>query len=214
MNRPKRAGRTARSTLPLALSCLFAVSFFFAEPAQAQFRNNGMQFPHVGWQGLGTSTDWFNGIFSSQNRWNASDQAVIGVGYFRAVGYDLWLDFQTTIGLGLGISVGVNNAPVLSLGVGTGLRYNFLDEEHRPYVSGHIQYMHMFYDPAVVQGIPINPLLGQSFWVGPRLGGGYEYFFAEEMSLQGDLGLAWYISLASLPGHISPSAKLAYNFYF
>jgi hypothetical protein len=214
MFRSSAAGRLARLTLPLALSCCFVAGLFFAQPAKAQFRNNGMQFPHVGWQAMGTSTDWFNGVFGSQNRWNVSDQALLGVGYFRAIGYNLWFDSQVTIGLGTGINTGVNIAPVLSQATSVGLRYNFLDEKHRPFIAGHIQYILLLYDPAVVQGVPINPLLEQSLWVGPRLGGGYEFFFAEEMSLQVEAGAIFYLSLAALPGQLSGTVRLSYNFYF
>lgn len=215
MFRSTRAGRLpARRHLGYALTAaLFLGTFTSSSAAHAQFRNNGIQLPAVGYTGMGWSTDWlFNGLLNQQ-RWGTSDQVNLGVGYFRAVGYNLWLDNQVLLGAGTGLSVGATQAPVFSLMISTGLRYNFLDEKHRPYVMGHIQYLQLFYDPSVIQDIPRNDVLqGASLWVGPRLGAGYEWFFAEEMSFQGELGAAAFFNFVDI--RVSPLVRASYNVYF
>ena len=122
MSRSHRAGRrTARLPLTYVLAVGLFAATFSAAPAQAQFRNNGIQLPVVGWTGMGTSTDWlFNGVLG-QVPWAVTDQVNFGVGYFRAVGYNLWLDNQVVLGVGTGVSLGTISAPVFSLMVSTGL---------------------------------------------------------------------------------------------
>lgn len=206
---PRRlfAGALPRAVLPLAVCCLA----LFAEPAQAQFRNNGVQLPSVGWMALGIpSTDW---LYPPGARWNATDQVTVGVGYFRAVGYNLWLDNQVVLGFGGALSELATPPPVVSLAISVGMRYNFLDERHRPFVSGHIQYLQFFN----VGGTQVagNELLGGfPLWVGIRPSAGYEWFFAPEMSLQVEAGPVVYLGFDVAIPKLSGLARVSYNVYF
>jgi hypothetical protein len=190
--------------------CLSVALGLYAGDAQAQFRNNGLQIPNIGWMAMGTSSDFINQGFGT--KWGATDQMTLGVGYFRAVGYDLWWDNQTALGFGGAVNTGQFAKTVVSLNVSTGLRYNFLDEKHRPFVAGHIHYVQMFNTEGTeVQG---NAALGgQPLWVGGRVGGGYEWFFDEEMSLQAELDGVLFFNLDH-PPKLSAIARFAYNVYF
>lgn len=191
------------------LWALVAVTLLQASASLAQFRNQGMQLPSVGWLGMGTTTDGINRAFGKT--WGATDQFTLGVGYFRAMGYNLWWDNQTAMGFGGAIQTG-DPKTIVSLNASTGLRYNFLDERHRPFVAGHIQYVQIFNaEGTSVQGN--DALGGQPLWVGPRLGGGYEWVFGEEMSLQAEVSGVVLLNLDT-PPKFTALARLSYNVYF
>lgn len=207
LGNPLRRARGALLALG-ATGCLIAL--FSADPARAQFRNNGLQVPNLGWMSMGTTSDWANKGFGTA--WGATDQVTLGVGYFRAMGYNLWWDNQTALGFGGAVNLGAVARTVVSLNVSTGLRYNFLDEKHRPFVSGHIHYTHMFNTEGTE--VPGNAALGgQPLWVGGRLGGGYEWFFAEEMSVQAEVNGVLFFNLDQ-PPKLSAIARFSYNVYF
>lgn len=215
MRRARAVSRTARrwETFVVVLGLFCAVAFA-ADDARAQFRNNGMKIPSVGWLSLGYTSDWLNETVGGPlNRWNASDQATLGVGYFRAVGYDLWFDVDTVLGFGAGISTGAQQRTLVSLLVSLGLRYNFLDEKHRPFVAGYIQYLQFFN----VEGSEIagnDQLGGYPLWVGLRPTLGYEWFFLEEMSFQGEVAPIVFIGLDQPAPKFSALVRLSYNVYF
>ena len=198
-------------SVSLVVACLVvAATFLGAAPASAQFRNNGLQLPNVGWTSMGTTSDFINRSYGVP--WGATDQITLGVGYFRAMGYNLWWDNQTALGFGGSVNKGLYAKTVVSLNVSTGLRYNFLDEKHRPFVAGHIHYVQLFNtEGSEVQG---NAALGGApLWVGGRVGGGYEWFFAEEMSVQGELDGVVFFNLDH-PPKVSAVARFSYNVYF
>jgi hypothetical protein len=222
--------------------CLSLVSgFLLATSAHAQYRNNAIQLPSVGYMamgmadwpmgyiittlGLGDDTDW---------KWNAWDNLTIGTGYSRALGYNLWLEVQA--------AVGFSNAtyppsgffhPLVALNTSTGLRYNLFDEEYRPFVAGHIHYLWLYntVDPDGVEDLHIqtNELFGgQSMWVGLRSGAGFEWFFMsslrgwgvdiplfyDEMSVQFEVDSLFFLSLSDRPILPSGTARFSYNVYF
>ena len=189
-----------------------------ATPAKAQFRNNGLQF-NLGWMGLGSTENLIRSNVapgSPDKLWSMNDQATFGVGYFRAIGYELFWENQTVIGLGEAISNQANaniGTAVVSLNVSTGLRYNILDERHRPFLSGHIQYLQVLNPTPELLGN--DTLGGVALWVGARVGGGYEWFFGDEMSVMGELNGVLYADLLS-SAIVKPSAigRLSWNVYF
>jgi hypothetical protein len=203
----------------LVVACAFLVVGVGSVPAQAQyFRNNGISFL-LGWKGLGDTVD---GI-SREKIWNVSDQATIGAGYFTAVGYNLWLDLlQAEIGIGTERLVeGRPRAPMFSFSATSGVRYFFLEERFRPFVGAHLQYMQLIPSIETTQ-IPRNVLTNYSpFWVGARLGGGAEYYFADEFSVLLHLDATALVGLnAPPPGGLATyvlpqfSGGLAANIYF
>lgn len=195
---------------------LLVVSLLAAAPSYAQFRNHGVQLPNVGWLALGSSTDAMNESLGIA-RWNTTDHGTLGTGYYAAIGYNVWMDSQVAIGFGLEAdprSTASGRAPVFSLAVSSGLRFNFLEMEHRPFVAAHIQYLHLIAGDVV--DLPRNDVLdGQHFWVGPRIGAGYEYFFLDEVSAQAEVGAIALLGFAESnvlrPGAL---ARLSCNVYF
>jgi hypothetical protein len=205
-----------------------------ALPARAQFRNQGIQAPNIGWLGLSTwDTLMHGGRAARQNLdvpngvpefgWNLIDQPTVGAGYFFAVGYDLWIDNQVAIGAFTTVTDQQSSrTPVLSLAASSGIRYNLLSERIRPFLSAHIQYLQLIALPAAGATAPIpgNNFLGNTpFFVGLRPGGGVEWIFGNEMSLQAELGVIGFIvpdPNRGLGGLFLPAslARLSYNIYF
>ena len=101
--------------------------------AHAQyFRNQGIQLPNAGWLGLSTWDYLINGGQAAtdveDDGWNIWDQPTLGAGYFFAVGYNMWIDSQASIGASTTtVSASAAAEPVLTLAISSGLRYNFLD---------------------------------------------------------------------------------------
>ena len=174
----------------------------WAAPAQAQFfRNNGISVL-AGWKGLGSTWDGATG----EKIWNMSDQGTIGMGYFTALGYNLFFDvLHAEIGMGAERLVRNRQAgPIFSFSASTGLRYNFLEERVRPFVSGHLQYLQII--PVTPNPeIPTNALTRNApFWLGARVGGGCEFFIMDEVSLLAHAGLTAFTGLNSPPEGASP----------
>ena len=226
---------TRLPVLVLFLVCFTSLS------AYAQFRNNAVQIPSIGYMamgavdypielvvkgtGIGDENDW---------KWNATDNITIGTGYARALGYNLWYEVQAAVGFGLATypPIGADIHPLVSLSTSTGLRYNFLDEEYRPFVAGHIHYLWL-YNTLGPNGesleIQTNELLGgQSMWVGGRGGLGFEWFFMaslrgwgvdiplfyDEMSVQAEADALCFFSLSEFPINPSGTFRFSYNVYF
>ena len=66
----------------------------FADPASAQFRNNGIKVPAVGWMSM-WSSDLVQQFYD--NEWKASDQATIGTTHTFLTGKG-FVEMYTTIG--------------------------------------------------------------------------------------------------------------------
>ena len=189
-----------------------------AAPAHAQFFRNNSLGPQVGWLGLGTTFDPLLGP-----AWNIHDNPTLGVDWKLALPLDgLRLDNQLALGgSSVRISDVANIEPIFSLSWSIGIRYDFLVERLRPFVSAHVQYLQIIPFTAA-PAIATNSLLGNKpFWVGPRLGGGVEYIFADEMSIALEVGATAFLGLNTPPpggaqSFILPAAlaRLSYNIYF
>ncbi len=214
MRRSIAASPTARWLETFVLvSCLFLAVTLGADDAKAQFRNNGMKVPSIGWLSLGDTSDWANELAGGpRNVWGATDQGTLGVGYFRAIGYNLWFDVDTVLGFGGALT---ETAPktLVSMLVSLGLRYNFLDEKHRPFVAGYIQYL-QFFNTAGTAVAGNDQLGGNPLWVGLRPTLGYEWFFLEEMSFQGEAAPIVFVGLDAFAPKFSAVVRLSYNVYF
>jgi hypothetical protein len=190
------------SSRRLVVAFVVAWALCGAAPAQAQFfRNNGISVL-VGWKGLGSTWDGATG----EKIWNLSDQGTIGMGYFTALGYNLFFDvLQAEIGMGAErLVTGRQPGPMFSFSATSGVRYNFLEERVRPFVSGHLQYLQII--PVTPNPeIPTNALTGNApFWVGARVGGGCEFFVMDEISLLAHAGLTAFTGLNSPPPGAAP----------
>jgi len=226
-------GRRSHASPLLAVVVVLAASLF-ADPASAQFRNNGIKVPAVGWMSM-WSSDLVQQFYD--NEWKASDQATIGTGYFRALGFNLWLDVEVDFNVGAARFSTQPFWPLVGFNSSVGLRYNFLDEEFRPFIAAHLHTLWMFNtleagrplmrvnDPnGILSGFGIPP---QSIWLGLRGGGGFEWFFLptlrnwgvdiplfyDEMSVQGEVNPAVFADLSGIP-LISGVARISYNVYF
>ncbi len=176
---------------------VFLAALTGAQPAEAQFfRNNGISVL-TGWKGLGSTFDELSG----SKIWNMSDQGSIGMGYFTALGYQLWFDIlQAEIGMGAErIVTGRQPGPIFSFSGTSGVRYIFLEERIRPFVGAHVQYLQII--PVVENPeIPTNAFTGNApFWVGARLSGGCEFFIMDEVSILAHLGMAGFTGLNTPP---------------
>lgn len=220
----------------LLLAAVFVSSVALsAAPARAQFRNQGIQAPNVGWLGLGSTWDTImhGGSAAEQNLnvpgakpefgWNLIDQPTIGAGYFFAIGYDLWVDNQVAIGaMTTVIDDQDARTPVITLAASSGIRYNFLSERVRPFIGAHIQYLQLLAFPAAGATAPIpgNSFLGNTpFFIGLRPSGGVEWIFGDEMSVMAELGIIGFLvpdADRGAGGLFLPSslARLSYNIYF
>ena len=132
---------------PTILVGLFLALWAFASPLQAQYRNQGLQVPLIGWMGFDSSLGALNGSCilnptanQAQTGWCTTDHLSLGVGHMRAVGYQLWWDSQAVLGFGQPTIQSINKN-IIALNMSSGLRYTFLDERHRPFVSAHIHYL-------------------------------------------------------------------------
>lgn len=238
---------SSRRFAPLALvAALLFGALLYSPPVSAQYRNNGVIMPSIGYFSGHESLDIFTGL-AAENigplddvgfgdwEWNTTGHLTIGAGYMRALGYNLWLIVETAIGGGVATKyVGSPlPPPVFSLHVSTGLRYNFLDEEYRPFISGHVHYLHQFSTPAAqlrinnIQGLTDSGAgrTAASFFVGMRAGGGFEWFFLsslrrwgldvpifyDEMSLQAEANAAMFLLLgAPLPSFVARASYIVY----
>ena len=209
------------------------VALGFAAPAQAQFRNNGIQV-NVGWVGLGTWDRIIHGgrvaeqnltvvNGAPENGWNLYDQPTFGVSGFKSIGYQLWASGEASIGVGTTVlDLNDKSTPVLTVHGGAGLRYNFLEERHRPYVAMHVHYLQFvaLAAPNVIAPVAGNSFLGNTpFFIGLRPGVGYEWVFGDEQSLQVELDVAGFLvpdANRGMGGLFLPAsfARLGYNIYF
>lgn len=222
-----------RSLFLVGSIALVVAAATWAEPAHAQFRNNGVQ-AQLGYLGLGSVWDRVlnGGRIAEQNidqgtdaavdeGWNMTDQPTLGVAYYRAIGYQLWWDNQVVVGVGTTIiDVDDEPTPVVTTSISSGLRYNFLEERHRPYVTASLHYLQMFGLGATAPPIPANVNFGNTpFFIGMRPGVGYEWVFGDEQSVQAELTLAGFlvfdekrgIANLFLPATV---ARFGYNIYF
>jgi hypothetical protein len=208
-------------------------SMLDAAPARAQFRNQGIELPNVGWLGLSTfDAAIHGGPIAGDVGWNIWDQPTIGLGWFFAIGYDLWLENTAALGASttvLGRQANAPGDPVLTIAASTGLRYNFMSERLRPYVAMHVQYLQLLTvaGEGVTVDIPQNFFLNAPFFIGLRPGAGVEWIFGDEVSLKAELGVIGFLAPTnpdapreltqySLGNLFLPAAigRLTFNVYF
>lgn len=192
-----------RAKISLAIAALIICQ----STAWAQyFGNHSVQLPVVGWMFLGT----LDGLNPSP--WGTTDQIQIGTGYMHAIGgYNLWYANETLVGFSYATYPG---APPSRIAVGfdmaNGLRYNFMWERWRPFVSLFLDY---FQISDGRQNVSFPFLFTTKWWLGLRGGGGLEYIFDPNMSLEVAAG---YLVMLDFENPIRQSllARLSYRLYF
>jgi len=169
------------------------------------FGNNAFQVPIIGWMAFDTTAGF---IHSAQTHpWQVTDQLHIGAGYQTAImtGYKLWYTAQITVGFGYARNYS-QPAYLIPIGVNfsTGLRYNFLDRWHRPFIHFKGEWFQLF---------NTGVSSGYAFWLGFLAGPGYEFIFANNMGIQLDTA-AHVLFDFKLPARFSWTARLSYTLYF
>lgn len=208
--------RARASVVVSVVAFVVVVMAGWSAPAQAQFFRNNAFTVAVGWQGMGSTFD----AIAGDQLWNINDQVTLGGGYTTAIGYDFWYDLDVSIGLSTVRISDQDFEPIIALNVFPGgIRYNFLDERFRPFLSGSVGTM-VIVTPSA--NIPSNDLFGGTpFWAGARAGGGAEYFFADDQSLLLDAqAVAFFGANRPPPGGLgsiilpATSVRLVYHIYF
>lgn len=206
----------------LLAACVVVTGMLATEDASAQFRNNAFEI-QVGHLGLGTTTDWLNTLaLGPTNEWGMSDQPLLGVNYVRIGGDipftswdDLWAWYPLlTFGGGLAspaadvVQTGLRFVGTTTTGLGA--KYYFLDEKSRPFVRTEV--VAMITGP--VDGTKIIPVApGIAGYGGMRIGGGYEHFVAQEISIAVETSLLGLFTILA-PPKIAHSTRLGVNIYF
>jgi len=172
--------------------------------ASAQFRNNGIYLPQVGYMSLE--------LFGVSD-FGSTDAGFFGVGGQNSIGYNFWVTYRLWVGFSLPTHDTEAGEPTVltTLSVIPGIRYNFLDEEYRPYAEVGFHYLWFLYS---VTGLATNPALGdQAMFGGPRAAVGFEWFFFEEMSLSAEVAGELYLTIGTFlqPG---VSALAGYTVYY
>jgi len=170
--------------------------------AQAQFRNHGIFLPQGGYMSLELMGDF-----------GTTDAGFFGVGGMSSVGYNFWFTYRLWVGFCAPSHDAQEGDPTLltTLSIMPGIRYNFLDEEWRPYAEFDFQYLWFLYS---YSGLRTNPALGdQAMYGAPRLAAGLEWFFYEEMSIMIEAAGHLYVTLGTVldPGI---SALVGYTVYW
>lgn len=209
------------AALSLVLFCAIQLS---STEAHAQFRNGGIHFGG-GWGGYGTSTDFLHeAAFGDRPfvKWVATDQVHLNLRFSYAVPtFDEFTPLDDVLAFYTEVYIGLGAAPVTTAELKTivtastslaGVRYSFMDEKHRPYI--HTALNILWFVNAEGTDIPGSPILGgQPMWLGLKAGGGYEFFFAEELSVAGEVNLTSYVGLDQFP-KFSPDAKIFFSVYY
>jgi hypothetical protein len=170
-----------------SLFVLFFLNFFSPTVQANAFRNHVLQLPVIGWMGMDTSLRGIN-----PGPWGFGDAITVGVGYMHAIDYNLWWLIDTSVGIHKGnVGPDVPARGLASLGVAPGLRYNFLEHQVRPYISGHVQYLQFFLgasDEESAARAAADMPGGYSAWFGLRPALGIEFIVGPEVGLQFEVG--------------------------
>jgi hypothetical protein len=190
----------------LVVLCSWLVLCISQAGSAQYFGNNAFQVPFVGWMGLDNTSE---SVLDPKNRqpWQATDQLQLGFGYMRTImhGYHLWYTMQTALGFGYAKeNLETSNRVVIGINVSSGLRYNFLEKRHRPFMIGQLEYLQFFNQ---------NPGFGRAFWIGFLFGPGYEWIFANNMGIQIEAG-AHFLSDFFNPARMTWTLRLSYMLYF
>ncbi len=95
---------------------------------------------------------------------------------------------------------------VIASGGQFGLKYMFLEESIRPYVTLHLAGLYFIRDAMQANGLP-------NFFIGPGLGAGIDFFVAESVSLGVRGYLDMYVTL-NVPPNFALGAGAAVTTYF
>jgi len=196
-------------TRSLLLASLIVAALTLAPEARAQFRNNGIFLPQVGYMTLE------NLNFGEQ--YGSTDAVFLGVGGLNSIGYNFWVSYRLWLAFSFPTGDTEPNAPgvLTALHVMPGIRYNFLDEQVRPYAELGFDTMWFLYTENT--NVVGNPALGgAAVYGGPRLAGGIEFYVMEEMSLLLEVATHLHLSIGTNTLFWAPglSGLVGYTVYY
>jgi len=153
---------------------LFIAAVGLSTQARAQFRNSGIYLPQLGYMSLE--------LINGPEKFGSSDSGYFGVGGLNSLGYNFWITYRLWVGFSAATGNHTGSDVMGQLSVIPGFRYNFLDEEFRPYTELGFQYLQFFLNDG--NNVPqIGGKDGQPIFGAIRPAVGCEWFIAEEMSL-------------------------------
>lgn len=176
------------------------------------FNNNAFQF-QLGWMGFDTTAQFLN---PSPNPWPTTDQIQLGLGYqYDLWDYKLWWVTQTAASFGYARNYGLLDTQILiGLNSLTGLRYNFTTDAWRPFVLGGVGLFVLFQNPnQAANNLLPTPVTSSQAWMTFQVGPGIEWFFADEMSFQLDVGGLVFLDFQR-EARFSYLGRFSYLFYF
>lgn len=175
-----------------------------SSPAQAQFRNNGIYLPQTGYLSLE--------LINGPEKFGSSDAGFIGFGGLSSLGYNFWATYRLWLGFSLPTGNHTGADMLTTLHVIPGIRYNFLDEEFRPYVEAGFQTMWFLYTEG--SNVPVNQALGnKAIFGGPRAAAGFEWYVYDEMSVSAEVAAHLYLTIGTFVA-VGTSAMLGYTVYY
>ncbi|MDA0712531.1 MAG: hypothetical protein O2897_00890 [bacterium] len=172
------------------------------------FSNQGFQVPIVGWMGFDTTVGDIGPANPNNNPrqpWPTTDQMQIGFGYMHALlnDFSLWYGVKTTVGFGYAKHLDQEDTRIIfGLNVAPGLRYNFLEKRHRPFIHAGLEWLML-----------ANTIHGERHWGGFQFGPGYEWIFNHNMGIQIEAA-AHILTDFKNPFRFSWTTQLAYVLYF
>jgi outer membrane protein len=128
--------------------------------------------------------------------------------YYAESGFDVYLRVPVALAsVRIGAPTPDGAGIVVAMGGQFGVRYLFLEETLRPFVSLHLSGIY------VIRPTNNDVTIGSNLLVGPGVGAGVEYFIADSISLQARGFFDWFIALNS-PQRFSLGGTVTVATYF
>ena len=165
-----------------ALLIILVFNFHVVLNSEA-FGNNALNIPKIG-------AAFFDSPFSFNTKpWGVAYQWTMGTSFMQAINYRWWWLIDTNFALG-SMSFGKSNYLSSFMG-GAGVRYNFLQENFRPYASLMVHYVHFL--GATAKNLPLD--LGLPIFVGLKPALGFEFSIGSEIALLIEAAYGLYINI-------------------
>ncbi|MDX2013990.1 MAG: hypothetical protein SFW67_27585 [Myxococcaceae bacterium] len=128
--------------------------------------------------------------------------------YYAESGFDIYLRVPIALAqVRIGAPTMDGSGIVVAMGGQFGVRYLFLEESLRPFVSLHISGIY------VIRPTNTDVTIGSNLLVGPGVGAGLEYFVADSVSIQARGFFDWFIAL-NAPQRFSLGGTVTVATYF
>lgn len=129
--------------------------------------------------------------------------------YYAENGFDVYVRIPLALAsVKVGAATASGAGLVVATGGQAGVRYLFMEETLRPFVSLHLSGIYVI-RPTGMGGIDV----GSNLLVGPGVGAGVEYFVSDSISLQARGFFDWFIAL-NAPQRFSVGGTLTAATYF